>query len=943
MAGEIQLQYITSGATVYALVRNSVGQVWQTTSSTFVTYVTANLANYTIAMTEQGTASRYYAGTFPAAAAGIYSIAMFQRAGGSAAETDTVAGVQDYFQWDGAAVPLPTVQGSNAATTFAGLTTGALACTTITASGAVAFQSTFAVTTSTSLAALSATTVTFSGAVAFQSTFAVTTSTALAALSCTTLTASGAVAFQSTFATTGTTTFNALTVTNATTLSGAVSLGSTLTVTGTATWAAWTQVGAASWGTTTWATATDFSSTQKASITTAATAATPTIAGTQAFNNTGVWSGNINGNLVGDITGNVNGHVLLSVGSVDNVDNVWAVTTRQLTPTQNFNNAGTQAVVTTVTNAVTLSAGDSPVMQSGTASAGGASTITIQTALGADSLPVGCTIKITSGTGAKQARVITAYVDATKVTTVDRAWTTNPDATSVYSILYTDLPALATGLKISGVVLVDTLTTYTGNTVQTGDSFARIGSTGSGLTSLAPSATALSNVQWTNTLATNLGTLASHDPGATIGTSTLTQTQVSGGAYALNSSSFAFNAGLDFTTTQKAATLARVTLVDTITTYTGNTVQTGDSFARIGATGSGLTTLAPAISALHSDIWTGTLATNIGILAGHDPGSTLASQTNITAGTITTVTNLTNAPTSGDFTSAMKTSLNAATPASITNVDNVWTVTTRKLTANGLDNITAWTVDITGTVSGNAPAATALSTAQWTNTLATNLGTTNSTVATNLNATITSRMATYVQPTGFLAATFPATVASTTNITAASGITIGTNGITAAGIDSGALTAAVWDELIAGHTASGTFGGALNAAGSSGDPWSTTLPGAYAVGTAGYIVGTFIDDTITSRMQTYTQPTGFLASTFPVLVASTTNITAATGIQISMTQPVPTSNAAETVGDALNAARAQGFGKWTIVGTTLTLYADDATTPVRVFTLDSATAPTSRT
>lgn len=157
------------------------------------------------------------------------------------------------------------IGGSNAATTFSGLTTGALSCTTITASGAVAFQSTFAVTTSTSLAALSCTTLTASGAVAFQSTFAVTTSTSLAALSCTTLTASGAVAFQSTFgvtgtttlaalntgavgtgavtitgtlSTSGTTTLNALTVTNATTLSGAVSLGSTLGVTGTTTLAA---------------------------------------------------------------------------------------------------------------------------------------------------------------------------------------------------------------------------------------------------------------------------------------------------------------------------------------------------------------------------------------------------------------------------------------------------------------------------------------------------------------------------------------------------------------------------------------------------------------------------------------------------------------------------------------------------------------------------------
>lgn len=108
------------------------------------------------------------------------------------------------------------IAGSNAATTFAGLTTGALACTTITASGAVAFQSTFAVTTSTSLAALSCTTLTASGAVAFQSTFAVTTSTALGAISGSTLTLSGAVAFQSTFVVTGATTFTgAITGTNA--------------------------------------------------------------------------------------------------------------------------------------------------------------------------------------------------------------------------------------------------------------------------------------------------------------------------------------------------------------------------------------------------------------------------------------------------------------------------------------------------------------------------------------------------------------------------------------------------------------------------------------------------------------------------------------------------------------------------------------------------------
>ena len=42
-----------------------------------------------------------------------------------------------------------------------------------------------------------------------------------------------------------------------------------------------------------------------------------------------------------------------------------------------------------------------------------------------------------------------------------------------------------------------------------------------------------------------------------------------------------------------------------------------------------------------------------------------------------------------------------------------------------------------------------------------------------------------------------------------------------------------------------------------------------------------IDAAVSSRMETYTQPTGFLAATFPGAVASTTNITAASGITLA--------------------------------------------------------------
>jgi hypothetical protein len=115
--------------------------------------------------------------------------------------------------------------------------------------------------------------------------------------------------------------------------------------------------------------------------------------------------------------------------------------------------------------------------------------------------------------------------------------------------------------------------------------------------------------------------------------------------------------------------------VSTLTTYTGNTVQTGDSFARIGVAGAGLT--------------------NIDL-----PDQTM--------------------------------------------------------------NITG---DITGNLSGSVGSVTGLT-------------------ASNLDTTISSRMATYTQPTGFLAATFPGTVASPTNITAGTITTVtAVTGLTASNLD----------------------------------------------------------------------------------------------------------------------------------------------------------------
>jgi hypothetical protein len=54
---------------------------------------------------------------------------------------------------------------------------------------------------------------------------------------------------------------------------------------------------------------------------------------------------------------------------------------------------------------------------------------------------------------------------------------------------------------------------------------------------------------------------------------------------------------------------------------------------------------------------------------------------------------------------------------------------------------------------------------------------------------------------------------------------------------------AVWDEAIADHLTAGSTGASLNAAGSSGDPWTTTLPGSYTGTQAGKILADILADT----------------------------------------------------------------------------------------------------
>lgn len=103
--GEVQIGYQT-GQTLEFLVRDANARVWNTSGGgAFVNYSTTDYASYVISMTEQGTASSYYAGTFPTAiiSGGTYAVEVKRRVGGSPAETDPRIGGGD-LEWNGSRV-----------------------------------------------------------------------------------------------------------------------------------------------------------------------------------------------------------------------------------------------------------------------------------------------------------------------------------------------------------------------------------------------------------------------------------------------------------------------------------------------------------------------------------------------------------------------------------------------------------------------------------------------------------------------------------------------------------------------------------------------------------------------------------------------------------------------------------------------------------------------
>ncbi len=165
---------------------------------------------------------------------------------------------------------------------------------------------------------------------------------------------------------------------------------------------------------------------------------------------------------------------------------------------------------------------------------------------------------------------------------------------------------------------------------------------------------------------------------------------------------------------------------------------------------------------------------------------------------------------------------------------------------------------------------------------------------------------------------------------------------------------AVWNAVETLYDAAGSMGELLHNASSAGDPWATAIPGAYGAGTAGFIVGTNLNATITSRMATFSLPTNFAALAITagggVTVAtngdktgytlSSAGITAVLGQAI--TEAYPTAGAQLTLASFAYAVT-QYLTEFSITAGVYTVLQRDQATPAMTFGLNSTTQPTAVT
>ena len=120
-------------------------------------------------------------------------------------------------------------------------------------------------------------------------------------------------------------------------------------------------------------------------------------------------------------------------------------------------------------------------LASGTAQAGTASTIQLASAeTFGDDILNGATVKVTSGTGAGQSRVITDYTGATDTADITPNWITNPSSDSVYEVVPGSINVTAVSNVAEDISTATALATVDGNVdtilVDTADMQPKLGS-----------------------------------------------------------------------------------------------------------------------------------------------------------------------------------------------------------------------------------------------------------------------------------------------------------------------------------------------------------------------------------------------------------------------------------------------------------------------------------
>ncbi len=329
------------------------------------------------------------------------------------------------------------------------------------------------------------------------------------------------------------------------------------------------------------------------------------------------------GLTVASVSGNVGGISGVTIPStIASPTNITAAT--GITVSTNNDKTGYSLSTTPLASTSIVSA-------SGTASAGAASTLTLTGASAVDSTYNGQTILITGGTGVGQARVISGYVGATKVATVSPAWSTTPDNTSTFTVVSMGRAVVDQWLGVAPLALssqqvqaivpntqkVDIETIKTNPVVNAGTiTFPTTATLASTTNITAASGISLAASQHVIVDSGTVTTVTNQLTAAAIATGVWTDTTAGDFTTSLSIGKSVMNG----VTLGTGLTVARCTLTDTLTTYTGNTVQTGDAYAQtnsgtfglaaikgyvddIGVAGAGLTALGDTrIAHLDADI-----------------------------------------------------------------------------------------------------------------------------------------------------------------------------------------------------------------------------------------------------------------------------------------------------------------------------------------------------